>query len=66
MGENYTFMRLRREMEAREGAARNDPNRSILDLNKLPKREVPPECYCGMNVGCAHIWAMLLVLPKDP
>lgn len=40
-------------MEAMEGAAPNDPNRSILDGNIRPKGVVPPECYCGMNAGCA-------------
>jgi hypothetical protein len=39
-------------MEAMEGAYPNDPNRSILSLNKRPKGEIPSECHCGMNAGC--------------
>jgi hypothetical protein len=46
------FMDVRRAMEAMEGAYPNDPNRSILSLNKRPKGEIPPECHCGMNAGC--------------
>ncbi|KAF8662485.1 hypothetical protein HU200_056074 [Digitaria exilis] len=53
MGENYTFITIQRKMEAMEGAARNDPNRSILDINMRPKGEAAPECYCGMNAGYA-------------
>ena len=36
-----------------EGAFPNDPNRSIFDVNKRPKGESPPECYCGNNATCA-------------
>jgi hypothetical protein len=35
------FMDVRRAMEAMEGAYPNDPNRSILSLNKWPKGEIP-------------------------
>jgi hypothetical protein len=35
------FMDVRRTMEAMEGAYPNDPNRSILNLNKRPKGENP-------------------------
>jgi hypothetical protein len=34
------------------GAYPNDPNRSILSLNKRPKGEIPLESHCGMNAGC--------------
>jgi hypothetical protein len=46
------FMDVRRAMEAMVGAYPNDPNRSILSLNKRPKGEIPLECHCGMNAGC--------------
>jgi hypothetical protein len=46
------FMDVRRAMEAMEGAYPNDPNRSILSLNKRKKGKIPPECHCGMNAGC--------------
>jgi hypothetical protein len=35
------FMDVRRAIEAMEGAYPNDPNRSILSLNKQPKGETP-------------------------
>lgn len=43
-------MDVRREMQALEGARRNDPDRSILDAGR-PKDEIPPECHCGYNCG---------------
>ena len=41
--ENYNFVRLMREREAMEGAAPNDPNRSILDANHLPQNYIAVE-----------------------
>jgi hypothetical protein len=35
------FMDVRRAIEAMEGAYPNDPNRSILSLNKRPKARSP-------------------------
>jgi hypothetical protein len=35
------FMDVSRAMEAMEGAYPNDPDRSILSLNKWPKGEIP-------------------------
>jgi hypothetical protein len=47
------FMDVRRAMKAMEGAYPNDPNRSILSLNKSPKGEIPPRVplwhECGMQ-----------------
>jgi hypothetical protein len=50
------FMDVRRAMEAMDGAYPNDPNRSILSLNKRPKGEISQR----LEITLLSWWEVLL------